>query len=77
MRERRSGEDVEEEDSSSDGDSGGKSQASQMERVLEFMVDIGYMKKIQCMANGQIDTINTRTDINENTVVNKTQTSAD
>ena len=48
-----------------------------MERALELMVAIGYMKKIQCMANGQIDAINTRGDINENTVVKKIRVSTD
>ena len=43
-----------------------------MERVLDLTVEIGRMKKIQCMANGQINTINTRSDIDENTVVKKT-----
>jgi len=50
MRERRRGDDVEEE-YSSDGDSDEESQASQMERVLELTVEIGRMKKMQCMTN--------------------------
>jgi len=57
MWERRSGEDVEEEDSS-DGDSDEESQTSQMEIVLELTKEIGRMKKMWCMAHGQIDAIN-------------------
>ena len=76
MRERRSWEDVEEQDSS-DGDSDAKSQDSQMERVLELVVEIVRMKKIQYIANGQIDAINTRTNNNENTVAKNARMSAD
>ena len=36
-----------------------------MEIVLELTVETGCMKKMQCIANGQIDVINTRSDIDE------------
>ena len=61
---------VEEEDSL-DGDSGGKSQASQIEIVLALTEEIGRMKKMRCIAHGQIDAINIQTDIDANTVVKK------
>ena len=70
MRERRSGEDMEEEDSL-DWDSDDESQASQMEILLELMEEIGQMKKMRYMAHVQIDAINTRADIDANTVVKK------
>ena len=76
MQERRSGDGVEEEYSSG-GYSDDEFQTCQIERVLELTVEIGRMKKMQCMTNNQIDAINTRSDIDENNVVKKTQMSAD
>ena len=76
MWERRSQEDLKEEDSSN-WDSDDKSQASQMEIMLEIVVEISCMKKIQCMANGKINAINTRTNNSKNTVVKNACTPAD
>ena len=52
------------EEYSSDGDTDDESQSSQMKRLLKLKVEIGITKKMQIMFNGQIDTINKRSDIN-------------
>ena len=67
---------VEEEDSL-DEDSDEESHASQMERALKLIAEVVCMKKMQRMANDQIDVINIRRDINENNVIKKIRISAD
>ena len=76
MREWRSQEDVEEEENS-DGGSDGESQASEIEKVLDVVVEISIIKKIQYMDNSQIYVINTRISNSVIAVVHKAGRPAD